>query len=79
MSCAASLTKGFKALRSLRREDTPTQYHRSPVRSAGALKESISTPSVASSPKQRTIKKEKKKKREKYSVILKKAKTLQES
>lgn len=56
VSCAASITRGFKALRSGRREDTPTQYHRSPVRSAGALKDSTSTPSVARTPKQRTNK-----------------------
>lgn len=63
VTCAASFTKGFKALRSRGREDTPTQYHRSPERAAGALKDSISTPSEASSPKQN--------RQETVSVILK--------
>lgn len=57
LSCAASSTKGFKVLRSGRRDDTPTQYHSSPVRSTGALKDSITTPAVYSSPEQRTVKK----------------------
>lgn len=59
VSCAASITRGFKALRSGRREDTPTQYHISPVRSAGALKDSTSTPSVARTPKWKTNEKRK--------------------
>lgn len=58
LSCAAFSTKGFKVLRSGRRDDTPTQYHRSPLWSMGALKDSITTPAVDSSPEQRIVKKQ---------------------
>lgn len=58
LSCAAFSTKGFKVLRSGRRDDTPMQYHRSPLWSMGALKDSITTPAVDSSPEQRTVKKQ---------------------
>ena len=46
----ACLATGFKAPRSGTGADNPAQHHTSPALAVGALKDSISTPAVASKP-----------------------------